>query len=894
MATNNNNTDAIESGLTASDAVKVTTTSIKFGPTRIMRGPTVPTADQGRNGDLFILDNTATASEELQSTQIPSQASLYQKRPAQVPSGPVVELSQPGGILAAVGDSLTVNAVPIVFSGGDLMSIATDIETAFASSANPIIATVIPTSQTGSTGGAPASPDALGISLGAGITTVTFTAPFTLDNAVAQIQAANITGLIVNKVNNALVLTAKGGEPITLTNIAGNPTGNLGPFTQAGGAIRLTETTGAVGLGFNTPVGPSATLLNSRLTNQPPSPTILGGEWIELGVGGTGGTTGLDSVLAFGLDPTGLTNLTDLNFIGTTIGGNPVDIRLEDPLVPGQIDIIIGDLPPFASNFNTANGATGAQIVTDLGVNIVDTYISQPTSPGVPFQDTMSGAVDRATNDGTWVFSTPGNVTGFGGDSEMLVELLDGTGTPFYTGNTGPSLTGNGPFAAGPNATVTLSGYALDQSGPEALAQVSISINIGAILPAGGPVSVRITHTVNSASSNATSLAASPLIYDQVGNTGRVFYDAGPTPPTITATPAINENTQVTKFLSGVQYYILNSTFDARIPSIANPNNATIATIPDNGYMVRLQGPEYGLSTILRSPVAGGGTPAQFTGWNDTFNTTPVAFDEIAWAISAANYRYIGDSANVNMDVRDAWSASTSSPTPDAAVAIDTLTITSNNLSEFFDDEDRRQDVTFNGGASGGNWDSTVPLVAGEALVYGGNLQVPSNTRMIRSDGPATQFNGDFTGFAPNPGTQPDYSALVAPANYYRTFPVLAAPGASFPSGVVTLSGNFAGGSALADLQSGDLEIFIRKINAATGNSGNTSPPIWLHGAADYNFATFNDGNTQTNATATGRTASTGNTINFTFGGFSMQDGIYVHIRINNADIVIDGLTFTF
>lgn len=288
MATNNVNTDAIESGLTASDAVKVTTTSVKFGPTRIMRGPTVPTADQGRNGDLFILDDTATASEDLQSSQIPSQASLYQKRPAQVSSGPVEVLSLPGGLVAANGDSITINALPVVFSGGDLTTVAADIEAVFASTTTPITVQVVPSSQTGAPNGMPMSPDSLGIDLGFGITPVVFSAPFTLDNAIVQIQAAGIPDLIVNKVNNALVLTALNGNPITLTNLAGNPTGNLGPFTQNGGAIRVTETTGTAGLTFASPVGASAVTLDNRLTNTGPSPTILGGEWVELGVGGGG------------------------------------------------------------------------------------------------------------------------------------------------------------------------------------------------------------------------------------------------------------------------------------------------------------------------------------------------------------------------------------------------------------------------------------------------------------------------------------------------------------------------------------------------------------------------------------------------------------------------------
>lgn len=91
-----NPTDFIESRLTAADAVKVTATRLRFGPLTVFRGPEVPPNTVGRNGDIFILDDTAGPGTGLQSTLVPTQASLYQKRPT-LAGAEWVELGTGGG-----------------------------------------------------------------------------------------------------------------------------------------------------------------------------------------------------------------------------------------------------------------------------------------------------------------------------------------------------------------------------------------------------------------------------------------------------------------------------------------------------------------------------------------------------------------------------------------------------------------------------------------------------------------------------------------------------------------------------------------------------------------------------------------------------------------------------
>lgn len=287
MPNRNVMTDAVESKVASSDSVKVTTTSLQFGPVTMFRGPEVPPASFGRNGDIFILDSTAIPDDDLQSGLEPPIASLYQRRPDQVPSGPVSFRSADGGLLLNPGDGISINGDPIVFTGGNLESLATDITNQTAGANSPIVAQVVASQQRGTPGGAAITGDILGIDLGAGITNVTFTIPFTAQGAANQINAVGIPGLIANVVQGALVLTAPGGEPITLSDTAGAPTTNLGPFTFQGGALDLTETVGDAGFLFSTPVGPTGVAFLGTVANQTSSPLVLGGRWVELGEAGT-------------------------------------------------------------------------------------------------------------------------------------------------------------------------------------------------------------------------------------------------------------------------------------------------------------------------------------------------------------------------------------------------------------------------------------------------------------------------------------------------------------------------------------------------------------------------------------------------------------------------------
>ena len=127
------------------------------------------------------------------------------------------------------------------------------------------------------------------------------------------------------------------------------------------------------------------------------------------------------------------------------------------------------------------------------------------------------------------------------------------------------------------------------------------------------------------------------------------------------------------------------------------------------------------------------------------------------------------------------------------------------------------------------------------------------------------------------------------PVDYYRSFPDTGASRSSFE---IVFTGTFASGDALSDLTGGNLELTFYKINGL-GNTGappGNTTPLFAHGAG-YNFATFDDGVTDGQIR---EGSSAGNTINCTFGGFNMQDGIFCHVSILNSGTQIDSMSVTF
>jgi hypothetical protein len=574
------------------------------------------------------------------------------------------------------------------------------------------------------------------------------------------------------------------------------------------------------------------------------------------------GRTALDTTITIQDEGTNVSNEVNIiNFVGANVKAMPGGVKKVNVYIPP---------PVFESHWNTNDGTYGARLVTE-SITRTSARVSSPISEGTPFKTGgWAGTAQPCSNASIVTFTTPGATTGFGGDSNFVVQVYDADGTTLLDGYTTPPQVADG-YVISPsnNIKVTISGFAADSLRYKATA--SVEVKIGNILTSlgrtGGRYKVKITHNVDTVSDGSGS-----FVYTQ----SDVFYDTNPTTPSIGSTVTIAETVGsiITKHISGLEYYTTGSQFTVNVNDIDQLNKNT-AKANSN---LTITGTEYGLATLSQSPFGTGSS--SFTGWDDGYNTDNVNYAKTDWAISTANYRFIGTTANISSNPSDTWGNGSTINSANASVLIDTYTTASTGLFEDFNGETRRQDSGFNTGTTVGNWNSSISLSNNEALVQSGQLMAISGASYT-----------NWSSFKPNlNGANPDYSGLTTlPANYYRTF---------FQSGLnnivnftMVFSGTFAGGNALADLTSGALQIFVYKIGGLgyTGAPPTNSYPLQLHGTG-YNNASFDDGYTD-GRIRTG--SSSGNTIQATFGGFNANDGFFCHVVINNATIKIDSISVT-
>lgn len=621
--------------------------------------------------------------------------------------------------------------------------------------------------------------------------------------------------------------------------------------------------------------------------------------WTNIGSGAGGAVTVLDEGVSLG-------NFSVLNFVGS-------DVDAQDSGIFSQVNIFIPP-PAFASHFDTTDGTTTGTVSETLATPRTATRISTPSGgEGSPF---FTGGWADSNQDTTLsssvIFDTPQVVTGFGGDSTMTVNLFrsDGSANQILLETfTTPAIAANGNFVSG-NITVNISSYGADSTRFSAIP--TITVNAGAALTtdgrSGGRYQIQIIHNTDT-STDGTG----PYTFLQ----DWIFIDTDPATPSLSGV-TIGEDpsgTVVTKFLSGLEYYGLGSEFQAQIADIDDHNSNT-QRVPTT---TTINAAEYGLPTLNQAPFTGGSGATNYGNYTNDDNQQNVTYDNQGtnYAITNASYRRIANDVNISGFIQDPWNSSGTSLSPDRLVAIDTFLTTGNSTSQvenYIDEEFRQTDRTFNGGSATGDFNSSILLATGityttdsgdaangiGAMVFNDQLMHPQSTTLVggANDGTA---NSNWTNYFPNAGGQPDYSVAAydratLESVYFRTFTVPGFPSTTqYTSGEVTIVGNPVGADFVTDLENNDIRIYLRKIDG-DGNTGlPNASPIWLHGAAAFNFATFDDGTTQTNAGATARTNSSGNTVQFTFGGFFMEDGLYVEIVMSSGYTgTIDSLTWTF
>lgn len=617
-----------------------------------------------------------------------------------------------------------------------------------------------------------------------------------------------------------------------------------------------------------------------------------------------------DEGLAVGTYPT-------INFVG-------VDVLAEDSGTPGQVNVYI-PTPTFASHYNTTDGTTNGLVSENTPRNNV--RISTPTLEGSPFFTGGWAGTNKPAYNGTGagqnILVTNGLVTGLSpagsGDAKIQVIVTDGGGN-IISDNTSPVLNGILNYLTPDlHCTIQVTGYAQDTS--KWKGKITVSVDMPKVFQdaalSGGRYFIKTIMTTDTLTDGGNS-------YTYIQND--VFWDKNdlggyPSSPQINGQSTIVENASsiLSKHLSGVEYYISGSQFEVDVTDIDYLNSNTQGRSSAAQWNFQVLGDDYGLSPIQEE--AWNPSPGMsFPGWNNNYDTLDIDFDYNAWPITANNYRFRNNDATVAARAWDPWLTglppqTASSPQP---VLIDTYGITSDNLTERFDDENER--LTTVGGSYTG-FNSVQPLVSSgltnqttsalttgpfcQAAVVGGTLIRPDKFYADNGNSPApNDLIGNLVSYKPNGGTgspnlNPNYNqaSYQVPATFHRLFE--ASPsnqGRPISSFELTFSGSFVGGTVYDSLVSNDLRIYVRKKAAASSpNIGIAAIPHSLHNSNPFGGSYQDppaaiDDNTQSQCRTT---TSPSSIISGSFGTSPALDGFYIEVQIHNPLIIIDGISAT-
>ncbi len=319
------------------------------------------------------------------------------------------------------------------------------------------------------------------------------------------------------------------------------------------------------------------------------------------------------------------------------------------------------------------------------------------------------------------------------------------------------------------------------------------------------------------------------------------------------AAPTISENTAVAKYLTGVPYYSVNSSFNA---STSNSDS-----LFDRGYVttpLRINFNGFNATNTTPTLTALGLTePLAITDTIGTYNTT--------FQVASGNFRDMD--ARADATYWNVFISNTSPPSVAGIFRIDTYGTTSTDTVEYFDDEVKRfvgtEDftntaITYTDSA----WDSTTDRSSGGQLVtYNGTLKYPS-------------INHSTFALA-----GPDYSGVTNDCWYYRVFIASAA----FTQGLI----NFVGWSdALSIIKSTDVQVQLRYPNCNDYGNNNTS--VWQDLSVDQ--TTYGaDGCLGAGSSGTSAAFSFGTTSSAPFGNRIIMRVKYA----SNSVAALDSITFS-
>ena len=461
--------------------------------------------------------------------------------------------------------------------------------------------------------------------------------------------------------------------------------------------------------------------------------------------GGTGGAVNIEDegVLV-------LSGATILNFIGSGVRAQSAGGTIK------RVNIYIPP-PAYASHFNTSDGVSSA-IVSP--VSTTTRYIALPTSTGNPYDiGTWTGGGTHSTirSSITPLYSTAGTFSIYDLTTTFTATVFGADGTTPLATYTVP-LTADSTSTMN-NITIMVSSFGVDADRYKA--DISVTINISAIIVQGGRFSVTLTHN------NSTDGTYTFTQND-------IFRDAESLPAAVTGALTVLPQVPVIIQISGVYFYTLNSQWHVNLPNINNLNSRSYPTtqqmrIIDNTLIFS--------NTVLNA----NGESSDFVGgtWTQQHDSTNAEYNKLDWTTNQVN--------------QTNWNNGTGSiDTPTATgtiydwVLVDTVNSTTYNyLIDTFQDSSDRNSEMFRTETN-----STFPRLES-------NLSTPwDNTAKLpdTDGGDGLQILGDrlvypqydFQPLNPNSGTtQPDYTSEIGNKYYYRDF---VTNGANVSNGVIQFS----------------------------------------------------------------------------------------------------------
>jgi hypothetical protein len=445
--------------------------------------------------------------------------------------------------------------------------------------------------------------------------------------------------------------------------------------------------------------------------------------------------------------------VTVLNFIGDTVRAMQGT---------GRVDIYIPP-PSYSSHFNLQDGSTDARL---SNISTTSRYIAEPTNTGgTPYYigDWIAGTAHNTIRNSvsSISYTTPETFSIFNSSSTTLVAtLLDYAGNPTSYTQT-KILNGNSStFMSG--VTINVTNWSSDSD--RFRATVSVSFNLSGVFPQGGRFGISIVH--NNGGDGIYSFIQNDIFKDNEELTASISGS------TLTV---VEGNSVVTKRISGVEFYTLNTQWHVNINNIENLNSRSYPTT----QQLNIDETNFFISGALNVN-GNGGSYDTFSGgtWTNSHLSTNAVYDKTDWTTDQTNQTNWNHNSNtINTNVATAsiydWSLVGTRNSINYNYLIETYVDLSDRNSEMFRTETNasfprlQSDLTT---ALNSNLDLSV--------VDGGNgLQVLADRLVYPKN--------DFTLYNPNPSSQPDYTSITGNKSYYRRFNT---DGTTAYNGIITFS----------------------------------------------------------------------------------------------------------